>query len=375
MKYFRKDRRVQCAPTIGWIPTALLIIACQFNNAPIQAKEANQLLAQAEKEATQGNWRKAATLLTGICRENSEDPVAFYDLGVAYFHLGDFSNAQIAVERALEIDPKLVSGYIQLATIKARTGDNQGAKTSLERALLLEPNNQSVQLNLKAIVTAAAQPVFVTITASAEKSDKLAVSEQLSGKDDKIEFVAGVPAMIFRADRYPDKLPGSGGPSAPSTQDTPLLNVQNAAAKPSDVTKEQPASLTADDLDKQLKLGFAALSNKNWAGAAYIYGEITKINETNAQAWLGLGLARFKLNDKDSALVAFQKAVTLAPHDAAAQAAIQLAAATEVQSSVFPDMRGQSAVFPAGTTEPREISRTPAVSGGKIGIGTNSDPL
>ncbi len=359
---------------IIWLSAAALL-ACQLKLLPIEAKEADPLVARAEKEARQGNWQKAATMLTGICRENSEDPVAFYDLGVAFYHLGDFSKAQIAVERALEIDPKLVSGYIQLATIKARTGDNQGAKTSLERALLLEPNSQSAQLNLKAIVAAAAQPVPAARADSAEKLDRLAMSEQRISQDDKAEFVAGVPAMIFRVDHYPDKLPSNGRASARPTQDTPQLNVQNAAIKPSDVTEEQPARLTADDLDRRLKLGFAALSNKNWAGAAYIYGEITKINETNAQAWLGLGLARFKLNDKDSALVAFEKAVTLAPHDAAAQAAMQLASATEVRSSVFPDISGKSAVFPAGATDPVEFSKPQAVTGGKIDIGTKSDPL
>lgn len=195
-------------------------------------------------------------------------------------------------------------------------------------------------------------------------------AEESSRRLASTDFVNGIPALIIQADSSDN---AQNGAAEQEAQDLSESNAQKAATIPASVPVA--IRLATDDLDKQLKLGLSALSNRNWAGAAYIYGQITKVNEKEAQAWLGLGLARFKLNEKESALSAFKKAISLAPDDAATQAAMQLAAATQVQSSQFPNMHAKCAVFPANAVEPVEIRKPPVPSNRKLGVGSNSDQL
>jgi tetratricopeptide (TPR) repeat protein len=208
-----------------------------------------------------------------------------------------------------------------------------------------------------------------------ETEAKLPSSVLVANNDEKMEIIDGMPALIIQAAQSTpaggDKsIAVSDRPQAPSV---PIANGLNEGKV--GTIKEESASQSADDLNKRLKLGFAALSNKNWQGADYIYGEIIKINENNAQAWLGLGLARFKLNDKDYALKAFQKAVALAPHDVAAQAAVQFATETKVQTGYLAGTGTENTVKPVSQTAPAKTDHSSRPPDGKIGIGAHSDSL
>jgi Flp pilus assembly protein TadD len=355
------------------LPVAIFLISCQLNMSPLLAKEDDRQVSEAENEAAQGNWRRAVTLLTDVCKGNGENSIAFYDLGVALFHQGKLSEAQTAVDIALKIDPGFVSAYIQLATIKAKAGDYEGAKSSLREALQLEPNNESAKSNLKAIMEmdpkpGTVMPVKVEEAINNRTNSVLPVEENM-------EIIGGMPALVVRAAQSAEgKVQNSGiSPSLVNAPSAPTADVVGKAKE--ETIKEKAGSQISDNLDQRLKLGFAALSNKNWEGAAYIYGEITKVNESNAQAWLGLGLARFKLNDKESALKAFQKAVALAPHDSAARTAVQFAVEDKVQTGYLPEMNDKTPLKPETKIETTKASSAPLVPGGKIDIGANSDSL
>lgn len=180
-----------------------------------------------------------------------------------------------------------------------------------------------------------------------EAKPEQAIAGQALTVVENAEFIDGIPALIISADQV-DQI----------TRESTKSKVLRASAE--------------EKLEKQLKLGFSALTNKNWAGADYIYGEITKSNDSNAQAWLGLGLARFKLNDKDAALKAFQKAATLAPGDAATQAALQLANGQHPENNKAP---GVLEKMPSGGKSDGKSPAQTATPSGHIGYDASRNPL
>ena len=358
------------------LPVATFLVCCQINILPILAKEEAPGVSEAEREAAQGNWNRAVTLLTDVCKGNGEDPVAFYDLGVALFHQGKLPEAQTAVDIALKIDPHFVSAYIQLATIKAKEGDYEGAQRSLGEALLLEPNNESAKSNLKSIMEMESKPGTVSPSIMQEALNKQKSEVQPPTDKDNMEIVGGMPALVARATHSTDAESNAPSPQSIISRASAPYVADQTKPEMAQAQRSQPESANekADDINNKLKLGFAALNNKNWQGAAYIYGEIVKINDNNAQAWLGLGLARYKLNDKESALKSFQRAIALAPKDVAVQAAVQFAAEENVQTGHFPEASNVSSIKSEATTLPT-MSETPPQAAGKIGIGANSDSL
>src|SRR6516162_806766 len=137
--------------------SALTLAPLVFISTPSLAQEPNQpgqneLIQRGEQEAARGNWQEAAQHFYKAVNEDDKNPVAFYDLGVAYLHLGDLSKAQIAEEQAINLKSDFISAYVQLATICSKAGDTSLAESTLRKALEADPNNQTVQANLKAIL-------------------------------------------------------------------------------------------------------------------------------------------------------------------------------------------------------------------------------
>lgn len=143
-------------------PQALLIGALAlapfvFSATPCFAEEQNQaiqseLVKRGEEEAAHGNWREAVEQFYKAANEDEKNPIAFYDLGVAYLHLGDLNKAQLAEEQAIKLKPDFINAYVQLATVQSKIGDASSAENTLRKALELDPNNQTVQANLKAVL-------------------------------------------------------------------------------------------------------------------------------------------------------------------------------------------------------------------------------
>jgi tetratricopeptide (TPR) repeat protein len=139
--------------SIGTLITAVFILfsAACFAEEQVQSAT-NDLVQKGEREAGKGNWEAAASQFYKAVSEDEKNPIAFYDLGVAYLHLGDLSKAKMAEEQALSLNPEFENAYIQLATILSKSGDSSGAENALRKLLDLKPDNQTAQANLKALL-------------------------------------------------------------------------------------------------------------------------------------------------------------------------------------------------------------------------------
>lgn len=118
---------------------------------------AKQFVMLGEQEASKSNWKQAAEQFFQAANKNDQDPVAFYDLGVAYLHLGELEKARVAEEQAVILKPDFVNAHVQLATILSKLGDHSAAEKSLRKALELDPNNHMAKTNISTLLEAGTQ--------------------------------------------------------------------------------------------------------------------------------------------------------------------------------------------------------------------------
>lgn len=115
---------------------------------------AKQFVMLGEQEASKNNWKQAAEQFFQAANKNDQDPVAFYDLGVAYLHLGELEKARVAEEQAVILKPDFVNAHVQLATILSKLGDRSAAEKSLRKALELDPTNHMAKTNISTLLEA-----------------------------------------------------------------------------------------------------------------------------------------------------------------------------------------------------------------------------
>jgi len=70
------------------------------------------------------------------------------ELGISYLRQDDLAQAQRALERAIQFDPKLAMAHLGMASLRERQGSIDDAIEHYRKALALEPDNPYVQTNL-----------------------------------------------------------------------------------------------------------------------------------------------------------------------------------------------------------------------------------
>jgi tetratricopeptide (TPR) repeat protein len=105
---------------------------------------------------TSGKPEVAVSACTNIFQDKREDDgkraIALRNRAFRYQQLGDFDHAIADYEahalndygRALALDPKLVSTYINRAAIYIKRGEDDRAITDLDRAALLDPRDSAI---------------------------------------------------------------------------------------------------------------------------------------------------------------------------------------------------------------------------------------
>ena len=81
---------------------------------------------------------------TGVSLPEASDVEAAQinlQLGVGYLRQGDLQSAQIKLEKAVELDPKLVSGHTALALVYERLEDGNAAERHYKRAIEIAPQD------------------------------------------------------------------------------------------------------------------------------------------------------------------------------------------------------------------------------------------
>jgi type IV pilus assembly protein PilF len=70
------------------------------------------------------------------------------ELGISYLRQNDLAQAQRALDRALQFDPRLAMAHLGMASLRERQGSTDSAVKHYREALALEPDNPYVQTNL-----------------------------------------------------------------------------------------------------------------------------------------------------------------------------------------------------------------------------------
>ena len=93
-------------------------------------------------------------------RDDPNDAVAHYNLGLIRRSQGLVDDAVSHYRRAVEIDSEFLLAHINLGSLLAREGELPAAATHIERALQLDPGNEVAKRNLKLIERARQNPLF-----------------------------------------------------------------------------------------------------------------------------------------------------------------------------------------------------------------------
>ncbi|MGB7862769.1 MAG: tetratricopeptide repeat protein [Candidatus Sulfotelmatobacter sp.] len=83
---------------------------------------------------------KAKALVDQFIANYPDDAAATLLLGSLYSSARQYADARIKIERALELDPKLVPAYLSLGKLEQNLGNRDAAISNYEKALSLQPN-------------------------------------------------------------------------------------------------------------------------------------------------------------------------------------------------------------------------------------------
>jgi len=85
-----------------------------------------------------GDYENALKEAKKAVKELSEDPVAWYNLGLAYYRNERIEDAKVALEEAAKLDEKFTEAWELLSTIYIKEGEFEEAYRTLKKALSIE---------------------------------------------------------------------------------------------------------------------------------------------------------------------------------------------------------------------------------------------
>ena len=117
--------------------------ARKLNNEILQAapNDTEGLLYQGQIQLREGHANDAVTTLQAALKNDPQNGVAHYHLGVAFDQLGNLARAQSEWQDAVRLRPDLPEAHRALAAAAGRKGDWSGLQQSATRLIALQPNN------------------------------------------------------------------------------------------------------------------------------------------------------------------------------------------------------------------------------------------
>lgn len=110
---------------LSYLHFTLLFILIGF--AQTKAAE-SPLIAQADSAYNADNFQQAADMYLSVIQSDGPSAKLYYNLGNAYYRLGQMGNAIISYERALRLDPSDKDARNNLAFVNARITDRPGER-------------------------------------------------------------------------------------------------------------------------------------------------------------------------------------------------------------------------------------------------------
>lgn len=145
------ERRQSQGIEFNWIHCFLFwgAIGISLLAVPVQAQEIKDYFEQAQVAYNEGNYKKAVELLEQIIALNPDIAPAYNALGLAYKQL-NANLAEVAwyFKTAIEIDPKFVDAYSNLAKAYYGLGFFDRAQKACLDGLKIDPQHLDAQLTL-----------------------------------------------------------------------------------------------------------------------------------------------------------------------------------------------------------------------------------
>jgi tetratricopeptide (TPR) repeat protein len=98
------------------------------------------LVYRGQIQIRQGRASDAVQTLQAVVRNDADNGVAHYHLGVAFDQMGDAAHAQSEWQTAVRTHPELVEAQSALATLALRTGDMTALEQAATQIINLKPN-------------------------------------------------------------------------------------------------------------------------------------------------------------------------------------------------------------------------------------------
>ncbi len=94
------------------------------------------------------NPRQTILAMQKAIRQNPRDTAAYYNLGMAYLHVGRNLEALETFQKAVSLEPELASAHAGRGVAFSRLGKSLQALSAFRRALFLKPDDALSHLNL-----------------------------------------------------------------------------------------------------------------------------------------------------------------------------------------------------------------------------------
>ncbi len=91
-----------------------------------------------------GDYENALKEAKKAVKELSEDPIAWYNLGLAYYRNERIEDAKVALEEAAKLDEKFAEAWELLSTIYLKEGEFEDAYRTLKKALDIEKKHSTL---------------------------------------------------------------------------------------------------------------------------------------------------------------------------------------------------------------------------------------
>lgn len=220
------------------------------------------------------SFSRAIALIAGQLEQQPESPLYLYMLGKAYSAQRDYQYARVALTRALERQPQLLSAHLGMAIIALETGDLETARGHYLNVLRVRDSH-------------------------VDALDGLTRIAQRSGQATEVR-----EWLEHTWRRYGDYRVGS-------------LLVESLLAEESNELALQVAEELRlhypDEPVTRYALALAMLANERYTTALEMLDELTRLQPDSVEAWRLLANARLHVRALDEAMEALDQAIALAP--------------------------------------------------------------
>ena len=263
-----------------------------------------------EEKVGQVDWASVVRELEALSDKYGTVAEERYNLGVAKERLGDYSGAEKAYRSALAINPNLSAARENLAGVVLRTGDRRQAISILRELVEIDPEAATARLALgRSLLASGRVDEAIKLSQAALAVDPknldgyciLALAAAESNEGPRVRLLR---AQAFKLDKGPKRA------CLHFATGLVLLKEKDKASalfEFSEAVRLDPQS----HLEAWFRIAEISMEYKNFARAVESYETVCRMNPSNVEARINLGVALKGMGKFEEAKRAYQKALSL----------------------------------------------------------------